>query len=171
MQRISKIVNEKLNFSNINSWVDLGTGNGNVVVNLKWNKSAKEKIAIDKHPQLFSHNWKFVDNLDNIKEKKDLFTSFDCIEHMTKENGFDLLKKIDKQFKYKIFFTPKGFLKQDEETHPELIKINPWQKHLSGWTSKDFKNMGYKVIILKNFHQKPVGYNRNFDAILAYKIN
>jgi hypothetical protein len=172
MQRISKIVNDKLNFSGIKSWVDLGTGNGNVVIDLKWNKSAAEKYAIDKYPQSFGHNWKFVDELsDVIDVKKDLFTSFDCIEHMTKEDGNKLIDDVDAAFKYKVFFTPKGFLKQDEETHPLLMKENPWQKHLSGWTVKDFEDKGYKVIVLENFHQRPKGHNRNFDAILAYKVD
>jgi hypothetical protein len=171
MQRISKIVNEKIKFENITSWVDLGTGNGKVVTGLKWNNNAKEKIAIEKYPQPIN-GWSFVDELDDVLDtKRDLFTSFDCIEHITREDGIDLINKIDNKFKYKLFFTPRGFLKQDEETHPELMKINPWQKHLSGWDVEDFEKFGYKVIVLDSFHKRPAGHKKDFDAIIAYKID
>ena len=40
-----------------------------------------------------------------------------------------------------IVFTPNGFLKQGDH----YIKINPWQRHRSGWSVKDFEKRGYKV--------------------------
>ena len=171
MARITNIINKEIDFNDIITWVDFGSGDGAVVKELKWNKTAKEKISIDKFPQNFGNDWKFVDEIDNILDKKrDLFTSFDCIEHLEKKDGENFIKKIDKYFKYKLFFTPRGFLRQDETTHPELMKINPWQKHLSGWEEDDFKNFGYKIKVLKNFHN-PQGHNKMFDALIAYKID
>ena len=171
MSRLSEIVNDKVPISNINSWVDLGSGNGNVVQELKWNNEAKIKISIDKYPQKFSTEWIFVDDFDIILNKNyDLFTAIDMIEHLPKEDGINLINKIDKYFNNKMFFTPKGFLRQDETTHPELIAANPWQKHISGWDVTDFNNLGYETILLKDFHY-PRGLNKYFDAIIAYKMN
>lgn len=171
MGRISKIINEKIDFGPINSWVDFGTGNGVVVKSLKWNSMASEKIAIEKFPQEIGDEWKLIDDLNIIlNQKRDLFSAFDCIEHLIKEDGWFFLKKIEPWFKYKLFFTPRGFLKQDEITHPELVKNNPWQKHLSGWDENDFESLGYKTIILKNFHY-PQGLNKYYDALIAYKID
>jgi hypothetical protein len=171
MARISKIINEKIEFLYVDTWVDFGTGDGIVVKELKWNAMASEKIAIDKVLQIIGDNWKSVDELDLILNKKrDLFSSFDCIEHFTKEEGYAFLNKIEPWFRCKLFFTPRGFLQQDENTHPELIKINPWQKHLSGWNEKDFEKLGYSTIILPDFHYPP-SLQKHFDGLIAYKIN
>jgi hypothetical protein len=171
MSRISNIVNEKIDFLYVDTWVDFGTGNGVTVKGLKWNTMASEKIAIDKFPQAIGDGWKFVDEMDMILNKKrDLFTSFDSIEHLTKEDGIKFLNKIEPWFRCKLFFTPRGFLQQDEITHPELVGQNPWQKHLSGWDEKDFEKFGYTTIILESFHY-PQGLNRYFDAIISYKMD
>ena len=173
MARISKIINNKIDFNGVNSWVDFGTGDGTVVKELKWNRIAKYKYAIEKYKQEIGDNWQFVDNLEDLfinDNKYDLFTAFDCIEHLTKEDGLNLLKYIEDKFNKKLFFTPRGFLRQDETTHPKLISENPWQKHISGWDENDFKKFNYETIILSDFH-KPSGYNKQFDALMAYKIN
>lgn len=173
MSRLTDFINthEEFNFYPVYRWVDFGTGNGIVVNNLKWNEIASEKIAIDKINQNIKNGWQFYGEIDVILNiKRDLFTSFDCIEHFSKNDGIDFIKKIDEWFKFKLFFTPRGFLKQDEETHPELIKINPWQIHLSGWDVDDFNDLGYETIILPKFHYPP-SLGKYFDAIIAYKIN
>lgn len=73
--------------------------------------------------------------------------SFDCvlasdlIEHLTKEDGIRLIEVMEKIAKNKvIIFTPNGFLPQREHDN------NPWQVHKSGWTVKEMKERGYKVI-------------------------
>jgi hypothetical protein len=171
MSRISGIINDKIDFLYVDSWVDFGTGNGVVVNELKWNSIASEKIAIEKFPQEIGNNWKFVDDLDSVLNKRrDLFSSFDSIEHLAKEEGILFLKKIEPWFRCKLFFTPRGFLQQDEITHPELMKINPWQKHLCGWDENDFAKFGYTTIILPNFHYPP-SLGKYYDALIAYKID
>lgn len=169
MSRLGDKINSEIQFDNISSWVDFGTGNGFIVREMVWNKTAVDKISVDKFPQYFAEDWTFVKELDDILDKKrDLFTAIDVIEHLTKEDGISLLQKIDKWFKNKLICTPRGFLRQDETTHPELMKENPWQKHISGWDVEDFHKLGYQVIILSSFHY-PTGHNRSFDAILAFK--
>ena len=171
MSRLSDIINRDIDFTNIYTWVDFGTGNGSVVKELKWNIEAIEKIAIDKYPQPIGDNWTFADELDDVLfKKRDLFTSIDSIEHLIREDGEKLIDKIDKHFKYKLFFTPRGFLKQDETTHPDLIRINPWQKHLCGWDVEDFTKFGYTTMILDRFHYPP-SLGKYFDALISYKID
>ena len=97
----------------------------------------------------------------------DLFTAFDSIEHLTKEEGNILIGTALANFCKLIIFTPSGFLRQDETTHPELLKTNPWQLHKSGWTEQEFIDLGFKTILLKDFHE-PQGLPNKFDAIIAY---
>ena len=72
--------------------------------------------------------------------------SFDCVlgleilEHLTKEEGYKLIKKMESVAKRKcIISTPNGFLPQEKHD------LNKLQIHKSGWTVDDFKNLGYKV--------------------------
>ena len=74
-------------------------------------------------------------------------SSFDCvlasdlIEHLTKEDGLKLLAQMETISKESvIIFTPNGFLPQGEEFG------NPMQKHISGWTVKEMRDRGYKII-------------------------
>ena len=63
------------------------------------------------------------------------------IEHLTKEEGLKLLDMMEAIAKKKmIVFTPNGFSAQ------ECYFDNPWQAHKSGWSVKEMKNRGYRVI-------------------------
>lgn len=69
--------------------------------------------------------------------------SFDCaimidvIEHIKREDFIKLLPKLEKIAKKIIIITPNGFIEQD--TYDQNI----FQKHLSGWTVKNFTEMGF----------------------------
>jgi len=72
--------------------------------------------------------------------------SFGCVlglevlEHLTKKEGYELIKKMEIIAKRKIIIsTPNGFLPQEEHDSNKL------QIHKSGWTVDEFKNLGYKV--------------------------
>ena len=98
-------------------------------------KSRKKKI----HKEYHKINYSNVEKL--IKE-----SSFDCvlasdfIEHLKKEEGYNLLKIMERLSKKKVIvFTPNGFLPTGEH------EGNPWQVHKSGWTVKEMKDFGYKV--------------------------
>ena len=83
-----------------------------------------------------------VTNLQRyISEKSfDSVVAFDLIEHVSKEQGLELLKSIEKIAKHSIIiYTPNGFLPQDE------FDNNPFQKHLSGWDFDEMKKLGYEV--------------------------
>jgi len=66
--------------------------------------------------------------------------ALDLIEHLSKKDGLQLIKKMEKIAKKKvILFTPNGFTKQD------ALENNPYQIHQSGWFVEEFKKMGYRV--------------------------
>jgi SAM-dependent methyltransferase len=78
--------------------------------------------------------------------------SFDCvlasdvIEHFREQDALNLISQMEKIARKKIIiFTPNGFLPQGEEYG------NPFQKHLSGWTSHQMESMGYRVIGIEGF--------------------
>jgi len=73
--------------------------------------------------------------------------SFDCvlasdvIEHLNKDDGYRLVEQMESIARKKsIIFTPNGFLAQGEHSD------NPLQRHRSGWTVAEMRQLGYNVI-------------------------
>jgi hypothetical protein len=72
--------------------------------------------------------------------KVDCVVAIQSIEHLTKEDGNLLLKKVENwSNKLVIFETPNGFVEQG------AVDGNIYQIHRSGWSKKDFRSLGYKV--------------------------
>lgn len=72
--------------------------------------------------------------------------SFDAVillavlEHLTKEEGYAVIQKIEGWARKKVILTTtNGYLFQDD------YDGNPLQEHKSGWDVKDLKDSGYKV--------------------------
>jgi glycosyltransferase involved in cell wall biosynthesis len=172
--RIANIVNQQIKPSfPIRTWLDIGSGNGLVAANLKWNYNTELKIAIDPFQAdntYHDNTWIWAKNLVEALEIAngcvDLITCFDVIEHFTKEEGSLFLKQILKTASGVLIFTPKGFLKQDYETHPDLP--NEGMIHKSGWDESDFKKFDMKVDVLSEFHKRPQGHCKPWDALMAW---
>lgn len=77
---------------------------------------------------------------DHFKPKSfDAVVALDVIEHLEKNEGWELLAAIESIARRKVIvFTPNGFLAQGADD-------NPWQVHLSGWTVEEFTSRGYQV--------------------------
>jgi len=78
--------------------------------------------------------------------KKIESNSFDCvmaldaIEHLKKEEGFQLLAEMERiASKCIVIYTPNGFLNQN------IYDDNKGQLHLSGWTAGELQKFGFKV--------------------------
>ena len=70
----------------------------------------------------------------------DAVIASDLIEHLTKEDGLVLLKKMEKVARKKVvIYTPNGFLPQRAYDNNDL------QVHLSGWEVDEMKALGYEV--------------------------
>lgn len=73
-------------------------------------------------------------------DKVDLVAMYGVIEHFTKFDGWELLKKVEKiSSRFILIETPNGFVPQGPEFG------NPFQRHLSGWFPHDFAGLGYNV--------------------------
>jgi len=87
------------------------------------------------------------DLLKTIKDKTqvskyDVVFFSQVIEHVTRKDGEEILKEIEKLAKNRIIVgTPRGFMEQPHE----FLDDNPHQVHKSGWSIRDFTSRGYKV--------------------------
>jgi predicted TPR repeat methyltransferase len=85
----------------------------------------------------------------DIRQLSTLFQarSFDCvlasdvIEHLPKEDGRRFIEDMTRLAQRKVLiFTPNGFLEQ------EAVYGSPYDRHVSGWTWKEMKRLGFRVI-------------------------
>ncbi len=100
--------------------------------------------------------------IDNYFEEKsfDLVIATDLIEHLTKEEGIKFLEKAEKIARKKIIiFTPNGFINQDP------YEDNVYQIHKSGFTVKDFRQLGFQKIYGAN----GVKFLRGEGAVIKFK--
>ena len=109
----------------------------------------KDKI----HSKYLNQN---IFDIDFPEKSFDCAIMFDVIEHFKRQNFLDFLPKLEKIAKKIIIITPNGFVEQ------EAYDGNPYQEHLSGWTEKDFKSLGFKCFglsglkIFENIKIKPL---------------
>jgi len=74
------------------------------------------------------------------KKSVDACVMLDVIEHLPKDRALKLIKDMEYIAKRKIIIcTPNGFLPQGEGEDGD------YQKHLSGWTSKQMRKLGFVV--------------------------
>ncbi len=161
------------------NWIDLGSGNGDVLQRIGFVPKNGYSVDVDLLPneitgfmRVQGTNEGFLEKVGGmnprIAPEETLVSLFDVIEHYPKSDGLALLDKIERISSVQIIFTPEGFLGQDGETHPQLAK-KPYMWHKSGFTPEDFFKTGYSVIVLKNYHVKPPGYETNWNALFAFK--
>ncbi len=87
----------------------------------------------------------------------DLVLMFDVLEHLPKSVSLQIMREINGK---QLIFIP-----LEKEFRKNVYGAKS-QDHLSIWTEEDFKLLGYKTEVLKNFHQED---NRIFDALWAVK--
>lgn len=74
----------------------------------------------------------------------DTVIAFDVVEHLTKKDGYKLIRNMEKIARKKIIIiTPNGFQPQAN------FNTNRHQQHLSGWTSADFRKYKFSVYGLR----------------------
>lgn len=84
-----------------------------------------------------------IRQLPNVFKPKqfDACVALDVIEHLPKEDGFQLIRAMESVAKKRIvFLTPNGFLPQRHQERDDL------QEHLSGWTAEEMKQLGFSVL-------------------------
>lgn len=158
---IDKLLSLQLPTTAYGTYLDIGTGDGNVACSHPYYAKIPNKTGID--PQrplkLFHHpSWTLLkeaykEGCSVWENEYDLITLYDIIEHYTKEEGTKILDHIEQKGKLIVIFTPSGFYPQDG---------NEWDSHKCGWTAQEFLDRGYSVHLLKDFHEKG-------DALFAWK--
>jgi len=89
----------------------------------------------------------------------DAVLAIEVLEHLQKEEGLDLIKKMEKWAKKKIVITtPNGYLWQADADD------NPLQKHQSGWSAKELEELGFKVLGFNGWKKF-----RGYAASIKYK--
>jgi SAM-dependent methyltransferase len=89
----------------------------------------------------------------------DAVIALDVLEHLSKEEGIKLAKKMEIWAKKKIIiFTTNGYVWQGN------IDNNPLQVHKSGWTAVELKHMNYKVFGVNGWKEL-----RGYKTNLKYK--
>lgn len=153
----------------MNSVLDLGCGTNSPVRIINDRKVYKvgvdifeDCIKISKKNKI--HDKYILGSILDVKQKIknqkfDAVIAIDVIEHLTRKQGYELIK-IMKSISNKkvIILTPNVFYIQGE------YEGNPYQKHKSGWEYKDFSSRGFDVYGLRGLK-----YLRGDYATLKYK--
>lgn len=117
---------------------------------------AQIRVGVDIHEPYFKHieaDVPYVVLKYDVRKLKEIFVpksfdiviAVDIIEHIKKDEGFDLMRQCEKiARKAVIFETPKGYVPQDIDIQGH--GGDKWQTHRSGWDETDFKKKGYKTV-------------------------
>jgi len=83
---------------------------------------------------------KRIEDLDFPADSFDAVILIEVLEHLIPEVGADILAKAQKWAKKKVVVsTPNGYFPMDS------VDQNEFQRHLSGWTVKQMKQLSFKV--------------------------
>jgi SAM-dependent methyltransferase len=135
------------------SLLDVGCGRGSPLAGDEVLDRIPVKVGIDGHEPDLAHSQQFGPydtyvhgDILSIEDRFgpnsfDVVMALDVIEHLTKDDGWKLLDKLEAVARRRVVvFTPNGFLRQGER------EGNPLQLHRSGWTLMDFEERGYRVV-------------------------
>jgi len=133
------------------SLIDLGCSKGIIGALCRIYRKPTRLLGLDIYePYLeFCKRFNFYDEYLhwNLKEfplpfktkEFDVATCIEVLEHLPKKSGANLIRELDRIAKYIIISTPNMLYEQSE------FDQNPHQQHISLWSGKDFRNLGYKV--------------------------
>jgi len=81
-----------------------------------------------------------IRKIDFGKKSFDAIIALEVIEHLTKEEGYELIRKMEKWARKKIIIsTPNGYIWQNGYDN------NPLQEHKSGWSVEELEKLGFRV--------------------------
>lgn len=108
------------------------------------------------------HNEYIKEDIRKVELKPksfDVVVLLDVLEHLTKEEGYELIRKMEKCARKKnIIFTPNGLVWQ------EGYDNNPLQEHKSGWGVEELEKLGFKVYGINGWKKL-----RGYKASIKYK--
>lgn len=83
----------------------------------------------------------------------------DSIEHLEKEDGLDLLSRLQKKFQKIVLMAPEGVHVQEKD--PTGYGAHESQSHKSTWTLPEFEKLGFEGIVIQNYHSSRPGISRH----------
>jgi len=131
--------------SNCKSILDVGCGESSIVLELGLGSKSTAidiyKPYVDRHN---SHNdYKeciCTDIMSYYPDKLfDVAVMADVLEHLTKQQGYNAIFHIQSLAKKVIIVTPNKYLINEPDDD------NQYQRHLSGWSVKELKDLGFTV--------------------------
>lgn len=153
--------------ANSKSVLDVGCGNDSPIGRIK---KTFRSTGIDIYPKCidvskknnYHDNYQLGDvrKLNKFYKNKSFDTaiSMDVVEHLTKSESLKMIAEMEKIARKKvILMTPQGYIDQ------KAYDGNPYQVHHSGWSKKDFQDMGYQVYGLRGLK-----YLRNDEASIRF---
>lgn len=98
-----------------------------------------------------------------LDDSFDVVTLMDVVEHFPKRQARTLIKNAERIARHQVLiFAPRG---HDPQTRDVLgMGGDRYQKHRSQWLVRDFKGLGYRVMVLERFHEQ-----KGIDAMVAHK--
>lgn len=100
-----------------------------------------------------------VTNTEFQPKSFDAVFASELLEHLTKQDGYELLRKAEDWAKKKVIITtPNGYLWQDGYDN------NPLQEHKSGWSVEELQELGFKVRGMNGWRKF-----RGYKSLVKYK--
>lgn len=138
--------------------LDLGCGCGNPFRGIRFSLLVgvdifRKKFDMPEYDVVIFYDVKKIDELF-LDNSFDIVTGIDFIEHLKKEEGFEIIKKAEKIARKKvIFFTPRKWSenKQAVENSKYWSYGNPSNYHKSLWCDEDFIQRGYEIVPFRNY--------------------
>ncbi len=125
------------------------------------NSSSNKKIGIEIHgpyiaaarfhecQKVWGDFLKFEDLVD--PDDMDVAMFIDTLEHVSREDAFDLMKRVMSRFNRVLLMIPEGDHHQDKDVFN--MGADAHQTHRSVWFEKDIRELGFtNIMIDKNFH-------------------
>ncbi len=138
--------------------LDLACGCGNPFAEIKFPLLIgvdiwKKPFNMPEYDTVLRHDIRKINDLC-YKKSFDVVTAFDAIEHLEREEGFNLIKNAEKIARKKvIFLTPKKWDDNKKAVEDKYYWSygNPANYHKSIWKEKDFTDLGYKTKPYKGY--------------------
>lgn len=102
----------------------------------------------------------------NSGEKTNLSICLDVIEHLPQEEAVQFLENLKLISGVILIWIPLGDAPIEGDSFGHN---NMYMKHLSTWSAKDLRALGYKVQIIKDFHTERFGHR--VDGGWAWHVN
>jgi hypothetical protein len=140
---LQTLLTKELNGSE--SILDIGCGEQSMVLNLGMGKKAIGVDIYEPYVKMHTERGDFkACYCADIREWQgigsvDCTIMLDVLEHMQKQEGTEVLKKICKWSQKVLVLTPNGYIRNVSADN------NTYQEHKSGWSARELRKLGFRV--------------------------